>query len=164
MNKKKIFITLGSQKFQFNRLLKKIDELIKIELEEYEVFAQIGYSDYTPLYYDYKYFLDRNEFLEKLDQSDIVITHGGTGAIVGAVKKGKKVIAVPRLEIFNEHVDDHQLQIVNQFQEMTLIDSCIDFKELYYKIQNIDFKKFSSYKSNTNEIIKSIDLFIETIK
>ena len=35
-----IFITLGSQKFQFNRLLKKVDDLIESGVIKEEVFAQ----------------------------------------------------------------------------------------------------------------------------
>lgn len=102
-----IFITLGSQKFQFNRLLKAIDKLIEQGKIKEEVFAQIGYSDYQPINYNYKQFLDRDEFASMEGRADIVITHGGTGAIIGAVKKGKKVIAVPRLAKYGEHVDDH---------------------------------------------------------
>ena len=106
----KIFITLGSQKFQFNRLLKAIDELCeKGTVDAEDVFAQIGYSDYLPKNFSYKKFLDRDEFSKEMGKADIVITHGGTGAIIGAVKKGKKVIAVPRRAKYGEHVDDHQL-------------------------------------------------------
>ena len=86
-----IFITLGSQKFQFNRLLKAIDKLVEQGKIKEEVFAQIGYSDYQPINYNYKQFLDRDEFAAMEGKADIVITHGGTGAIIGAVKKGKKV-------------------------------------------------------------------------
>lgn len=39
-----IFVTLGSQKFQFNRLLQAVD---KLQTDD-EIFAQIGYSDYKP--------------------------------------------------------------------------------------------------------------------
>lgn len=53
----KIFITLGSQKFQFNRLLKAIDELCeKGTVDAEDVFAQIGYSDYLPKNFSYKKF------------------------------------------------------------------------------------------------------------
>ena len=41
-----IFITLGSQKFQFNRLLKAVDDLVESKIINEEIFAQIGYSDY----------------------------------------------------------------------------------------------------------------------
>ena len=117
----KIFITLGSQKFQFNRLLKAVDELCEKEIVDAAgVFAQIGYSDYLPRKYSYKKFLDRDEFSKEMGKADIVITHGGTGAIIGAVKKGKKVIAVPRLVKYGEHVDDHQLQLIKQFDEFDL--------------------------------------------
>ena len=53
-----------------------------------------------------------------MEKANIVITHGGTGAIIGAVKKGKKVIAVPRLAKYGEHVDDHQLQLIKQFDDL----------------------------------------------
>lgn len=81
-----IFITLGSQKFQFNRLLKAVDKLYTNE----EIMAQIGYSDYLPKNYKYKKFLDRDEFSYYMKKADIVITHGGTGAIMGALKRKKK--------------------------------------------------------------------------
>lgn len=49
-----IFITLGSQKFQFNRLLEYVDNLIKTITEK--VFAQIGASDYQPRNFNYEHF------------------------------------------------------------------------------------------------------------
>ena len=57
-----IFLTVGSQKFQFNRLLKKIDNLVEIGIIQEEVIAQIGYSDYIPKNFKYKQFMDRDEF------------------------------------------------------------------------------------------------------
>ena len=51
-----IFITVGSQKFQFNRLLKQVDMLIDKGIIKKEVFAQIGSSDYKPHNYKYKDF------------------------------------------------------------------------------------------------------------
>lgn len=116
-----IFITLGSQKFQFNRLLKAVDDLVQRKIIKEDVFAQIGYSDYQPQNYSYKKFLDRDEFARMEEKSEIVITHGGTGAIIGAVKKDKKVIAVPRLAKFGEHVDDHQLQLLDEFEKCKLL-------------------------------------------
>lgn len=157
-----IFITLGSQKFQFDRLLKEVDRLAKEGLFEEEVFAQIGYSTYKPQYFEYKEFLDRDEFAKYMDKSDIVITHGGTGAIIGAVKKEKKVIAVPRLARYGEHVDDHQTQIVEQFTDSNLISSVVDIRDLKDKYIDIKNHKFEKYISNTQRIIDSIDNFIDT--
>lgn len=156
-----IFITLGSQKFQFNRLLKEVDELIERGIITEEVFAQTGYSDYKPKHYRFKDFLGRNEFSDTIAKSDIVITHGGTGAIIGAVKKGKKVIAVPRAAKYGEHVDDHQLQLVAQFRELNLIYGCEDCSEIEKALEYIKTAEFNSYKSNTATIINSIEEFID---
>lgn len=155
-----IFITLGSQKFQFNRLLKAMDEQIASGKISDEVFAQIGASDYKPVNYQFKDFLNRDEFGVWTDKADIVITHGGTGAIIGAVKKGKKVIAVSRLAKYGEHVDDHQLQLVNQFRDSNLICECQDCDLLWEAIEKVKNTEFSSYQSNTDRIIKSIEEFV----
>ena len=158
-----IFVTLGSQKFQFNRLLKVMDELIKKNLISEEVFAQIGYSDYIPKNYKYKDFLDREEFSKQMSEADIVITHGGTGAIIGAVKKGKKVIAVPRLAKYEEHVDNHQKEIVKQFEDMNFIYACENPKDLSVMIKKIREAEFDAYESNTQNVINSIKKYLDEL-
>lgn len=158
-----IFVTLGSQKFQFNRLLKAIDELIAEGKITNEVFAQTGYSDYVPQHYRYKSFLDREEFAECEGKADIIVTHGGTGAIIGAIKKGKKVIAVPRKAMYGEHVDDHQMQLVGQFKELNLICDCEKVDELDKAIEYVKNAEFATYKSSTEAVVSSIEKFIEDI-
>ncbi len=157
-----IFITLGSQKFQFNRLLKAIDEQIAEGRITDEVFAQVGASDYKPENYKFKDFLNRDEFAEWTDKADVVITHGGTGAIIGAVKKGKKVIAVPRLAKYGEHVDNHQLQLVGQFRELDLICECQDCNEIWKALETVRNTEYKSYESNTSRIIESIEVFFNS--
>lgn len=155
-----IFVTVGSQKFQFNRLLKEIDKLIEKGIINEGVFAQIGVSDYAPQHYAYKAFLDKEEFAAWQDKCDIVITHGGTGAIIGAIKKEKKVIAVPRLAKYGEHVDDHQLQLLGQFEGMGIIDVCYDINRLGESYKRISDAHFQNYESNTQRFIDSIEEFI----
>ena len=115
-----IFVTLGSQKFQFNRMLVEIDRLIDEGKIIDEVFAQIGASDYKPKNFEYKDFLTQDEFKDYMKKADLVITHAGTGAIVTALKNDKLVIAIPRLARFGEHVDDHQIQLIDEFKELNL--------------------------------------------
>lgn len=155
-----IFVTVGSQKFQFNRLLKAVDELIEKNIIMDDVFAQTGYSDYVPKHYQYKKFLDRDEFAEAESKCDILITHGGTGAIIGAVKKGKKVIAVPRLAKYGEHVDDHQFQLISQFKGQNLICGLDDCSELEDGLKYVYEHKFDKYLSNTQTIIDSIENYL----
>ena len=155
-----IFITLGSQKFQFNRILKEVDRLIEEGVITEPVFAQIGSSDYEPKNYEFKRFLSREEFAKLQSECSIVITHGGTGAIIGALRKGKKVIAVPRLAKYGEHVDDHQLQLLHQFDEMQLIEPCYEIENLKDSFEKLKVTEYRQYISNTKAVIKSIDNII----
>lgn len=158
-----IFVTLGSQKFQFDRLLKKIDELIDAHIITDKVVAQIGASTYIPRGFEYVNFMDREKFAATMDDCSVVITHGGTGVIIGAVKKGKKVIAVPRLAKYGEHVDDHQLQLLKQFDELNIICACYDMEELGDMYADLGNKEFRPYVSNTHVIIDSIEEYLQTL-
>ena len=155
-----IFITLGSQKFQFNRLLQAVDQLIAQKIIIDQVFAQIGYSDYTPKYYGFQSFLDRKDFDEMEEKADIIITHGGTGAVINAVKKGKKVIAIPRLVRYGEHVDDHQLQVIQQLAHMNILCACIDCTELGQALRTVQVTEYSPYQSSTQAFINAINHFL----
>ncbi len=155
-----IFVTVGSQKFQFNRLLIEIDNLIENNIIKDKVFAQVGVSDYKPKNYEFVDFTTQEEFATKINEANLIITHGGTGVIVNALKKNKKVIAVPRLAKFNEHVDDHQVQLINEFDEMNFIEPIYKIEDLKKALSNIENKNYNKYISNTDNIIKDIKEFI----
>lgn len=155
-----IFVTLGSQKFQFNRLLEAIDRQIESGGITDPVFAQTGWSDYQPAHYASAPFLDREEVDAWVSKSDVVIAHGGTGAIIGALKKGKKVIAVPRLAKYGEHVDDHQEQITGQFSDLGMILECRDCDELGKMIAQARAQTFRPYESHTQAYLDSIEKFL----
>ena len=138
----------------------ELDKLVEEKKISNDIFAQIGYSDYKPKNYEFKEFLDREQFAEIMERCEIVITHGGTGAIVGAVKREKKVIAVPRLSKFGEHVDDHQLQIIDQFTDMNFIVGVKETNEIYEALEQLKTIEFKKYISNTENIIKSIEEFL----
>lgn len=159
-----IFVTLGSQKFQFNRLLKQLDMLVEEGFIQEEIFAQKGASDYVPKHFVAVEFMDREQFAKKMGCCSIVITHGGTGAIISAVKQGKKVIAVPRLAKYGEHVDDHQLQLLRQFDELGIICACYDSEALRNCYREVQEKEYRSYESNTHTIIASIEEYLETLQ
>lgn len=157
-----IFVTLGSQKFQFNRLLQEIDRLIENGEIQEPVYAQTGYSDYAPKHYEYQAFMDRDEYKHCEETADIIITHGGTGSIISAVKKGRKVIAVPRLKKYGEHVDDHQIQLIREFRRQNLICGLNGVSGLSGALREVRGRTYDSYHGNTEAIIQSIDSYIES--
>ena len=130
-----IFISTGSRKFQFDRLIRKVDELVGEGLIEEEVFAQIAETAYVPQHIQYKRYLLPEEFSELQKKADLVITHAGTGALIGALKKGKQVIAVPRLFKYGEHSDDHQLQVAGALEQEGYLRVVLEMDDLYQTIE-----------------------------
>lgn len=105
-----IFVTVGSRNYPFDRLFIKLDELFDKGVIKDELFAQIGTSTYIPRNYKYKGFISQEEFLDLVNKSDLVVSHGASGSIMKALNAGKKIIAVTRLAKYGEHIDDHQIQ------------------------------------------------------
>ena len=151
----KAFLILGTQKFQFDRLLKAADAFAE-KHPDYEIFAQTGGSTYEPKHMESQHFIDRDEFASRLDDADVIITHGGTGAIIGALKKHKKIMAVPRKREYGEHVDDHQEQLVNAFEKAGYICGCSDMEEFEATLFKTIQMEPVEFKSNTECFAKHV--------
>ena len=155
-----IFVCTGTQVYHFNRLLKELDRLVaEKELNE-EIFAQIGASDYKPQHYAYKEFLSADEFKEYQDKASLIISHGGTGALIGASKKGKNIIAVPRLAKFGEHTDDHQLQIVDVLEKEGYVRVVLDMNTLERTIKEAQANPITKIYARESYVFDIIDHFI----
>ena len=107
-----ILVLLGTQNNSFHRLLEKMDELIEKGVIDEKVLVQSGYTNYESKNMRIFDLIPQEELERYQDQADLIITHGGVGSIISSIKKEKKVIAVPRLHEFQEHVNNHQKQIV----------------------------------------------------
>lgn len=158
-----IFIVLGSQKFPFDRLLQATDELAAQGKLPGEIFAQRGASSYVPQHFASEAFLDTEKFTKIMARADTIITHGGTGAIIKAVKMGKKVIVVPRRAQYGEHVDDHQLQIMDMFASLELALPCPDPADLAEAVEKAQHTTFRAYQSNTQTIVDDIDDYLQEL-
>lgn len=158
-----IFVSTGTQKFQFNRLLESIDMLVKDGVITDEVFCQIGFSSYKPKNCSYIDFLTQDEFEAKIGRCSMYITHAGVGSIMTAIEHHKKTIVCPRLSRYGEHVDDHQLDICKKFQELGYVVFCEDLTCLPECI-NLANQMFFEAKKKTDckmSLIKNIRLFID---
>lgn len=152
-----IFVVLGTQKFQCNRLLEKIDKLVEEGRLKDEVFAQKGHSDYVPKNYTAVDFLQKEEFESKMEECSLLITHSGVGTILSGLNHNKPVIVFPRLKKYKEHVDDHQLDIANAFSKKNLVLKCgeeDDICELIEKSGNTEFGTYVSQRENMIGIIR----------
>lgn len=160
-----IFVTVGSRNYPFDRLFRKLDELYEDGTITEEMFAQTGTSTYKPMHYEYKDFISQEEFLAKINEADIVVSHGASGSIMKALNAGKKVIAVTRLEKYGEHINDHQIQnnvafgsngyVLVADYELSDLGEC--FKKIYNGTDGL--KKWEN--TDPMAIVKMIDKFIQ---
>ena len=139
-----ILVTLGTQDKNFVRLLEKIDQLINIGLIKDKVIVQAGFTKYNSENMEIFDLIPQDEFNDLMDKADIIITHGGVGNIISALEKNKKVIAVPRLAKYGEHINDHQTQIIAKFNALGYIIGLQDVDELDDAVKQI--KKFKPKK------------------
>lgn len=155
-----IFLVLGTQKFQLNRLLREVDELIENGLITQEVVAQIGNSQYKPSNYKYYQFLDKKLFDDYINKASIIVTHSGVGTIITALKAKKPVIVFPRLEKYGEHVDDHQLDIAKAFEKKKYVLCCYEHDSLKNILDKCNDFPFENYISGNDKIIDIINEYL----
>ena len=110
-----IFVTLGTQAFPFDRLLRGLDGL------QEELVVQAGASTHRPggaAWFDY---LEYPELVEHVRKARAVVSHAGVGSVMTAVAEGKRPLVVPRLHRFGEAVDDHQVPFARRLAEAGLV-------------------------------------------
>lgn len=152
-----IFVTVGTQEMQFERLIRAVEEAAeKLNITD-EIVVQAGHTSYESNKIRILNYIPFDEFSKYMDDARIIITHGGVGSILNALLLNKKVIAVPRLHKYNEHINDHQLQVVKKMTEAGYILSCIDEKELENKLLEIENFIPNKFESHTDEFIKKFE-------
>ena len=160
-----IFVTLGTQDKPFERMLKSIEKcIIKNDIKD-EIIVQSGSTKYESPVMTIRDYIDRDEFRECIEKADIIITHGGVGNILQGLKNNKKVIGCARLEEYGEHVNNHQVQLLERFDEAGYIIYAKDlenFDEYYKKLKDFKPKKYKFNQDNfNNELDKYISKFMK---
>lgn len=151
---------LGTQNNSFERLLKELDRLKKNKVIKEKIIVQSGYTKYNSDNMEIFDFIDKDKLEEYQSKADIIITHGGVGSIISSLKKDKKVIAIPRLKKYDEHVNDHQLDIVESFSNNGYIIGIKEVKDLEKAYKGIKNFKPKKYIPNNSKIIKIVEDFI----
>ncbi len=134
-----IFVTVGTHEQSFNRLIKKVDQLIESGVISEPVIMQTGFSTYEPKHAEWHKLLPYPQVLDNVKNARIVITHGGPASFLLPLQFGKIPIVVPRRLQYNEHVNDHQAEFAKAVaQRMKNIILVEDIVELGDTIQNYD--------------------------
>ena len=158
-----ILVTLGTQDKSFKRLLDAIQNEIDNGNIKDRVVVQKGYTNFASDNMELFDLIPMEEFDTLMKKCDLLITHGGVGSIITGLKCNKRVIAVPRLAKYGEHVNDHQIQIVETFSNQGFIKGIKDVSELKETLREIDTFIPNKLESNTEHIINIIEDFIQNV-
>ena len=156
-----IFVTLGTQDKSFTRLLEAIDREIDNGTIKEKVIVQAGLTKYKSKNMEIFDLVPADKFEKYIDKASLIITHGGAGSILTAIKHGKKVIAAARLAKYKEHTNDHQKQIVKEFSKDGYILELRDFNKLGKLIEKSKTFIPKKFESNTKNMISLIENYID---
>lgn len=159
-----ILVLLGTQHNGFSRLLQEIEDCINNGFIKERVVVQAGFTKFKSDKMKIFDMIEKDVLDNLIEDADVIITHGGIGSIIMALKKNKKIIAVPRLHEYNEHVNNHQRQIINVFNEKKYLiglQNVEDLPEALQEIKNFEPKK---YEANNKKMLNIIEDFIDNIK
>lgn len=152
-----IFVTVGTQDQDFSRLLIEIERLIRIGVICEPVIAQSGQTDFQSDLMEVVTSIPIETFQIYLEQSQLVITHGGVGTILSALQLRKKTIAVPRKASYGEHESDHQREIVEHFDQLGYIVGCNEVEQLQSaltRVQSFEPKIYHSHNQAFCQLMK----------
>ena len=152
-----ILVTLGTQKQSFERLLKYVENASI----DSEVIVQKGKTEYVSNKMKVFNFITYDEMSKYIDKADVIITHGGTGSVIGPLRKGKKIIACARLSKYDEHVDDHQTELVSVFASKGYILELNEDNDLTELLEEAKGFKPKKFKSNSEDFLKKLREEIE---
>lgn len=100
-----ILVIVGTNYFPFDRLIKFVDQVLG---QNYNIVMQTGVSVYKPLNCRYKPYFSEIEMQQLVGEADWVVCHGGYGIISECLRRGKRIIAVPRKREYGECLDDQE--------------------------------------------------------
>lgn len=157
-----IFVTLGTNDKSFKRLLDAFEKEIELGNIKEKVIVQSGFTKYNSKSMKVIDLMSMEEFNKYIKECDLLVTHGGVGTILDGLKLGKKIIAFPRLSKYKEHVNDHQIEIIDEFAHEGYILTG-EIKNLKEVIDNSKSFIPKEYKSNNYRFNKIIRDFIDNI-
>lgn len=143
-----IFVTVGLHYQGFDRLIRKMDEIAG-KIDE-EVVMQIGSTKYKPENARYFESIDDDGMTELFMTARITVAQAGSGTLLDLIRLKRPFIVVPRLKIFNEHIDDQQIELADALSESYNIVSIYDIEDLEKTLKNFKYSPIPNENKKLN--------------
>jgi UDP-N-acetylglucosamine transferase subunit ALG13 len=155
-----ILVLLGTFPAQFVRPLKAIDALCEKGVIKEEIIVQNGFTEFSSKHLTYKPFLPIEQLDQLYKEARIIISHAGSGSLIKGLKLGKKIIAIPRLPKYEEVVDDHQIEILTEFEKEKYLLGWRESDELQELLEKVEVFTPRPFVSNKQNIIDFLDQYL----
>jgi UDP-N-acetylglucosamine transferase subunit ALG13 len=137
-----IFVTVGTAHFRFDRLVRAAATLPleEVVLQHGPVDPPEGVARAVP-------FMSTPEMVDHFRRADAVVTHGGVGSLLCALRVGHTPVVVPRLKRWRETVDDHQVDLVKALAEEDRVIPVWDTADLPEAVRSVPARRLPAEKT-----------------
>lgn len=157
-----ILVTLGTQDKQFPRLLEAVQKAIDAGTITDRVVVQAGHTVFEGHGMEVFSFIPTDQFAQYLEQADMIITHGGVGTIMTALKEKKIILGAARLTEYGEHQNDHQIQLLEAFDQAGYLIYMKDLSDITPYLEKARRFEPREYVSNTSAFVSKLEEWINT--
>lgn len=162
-----IFVTVGTHEQQFDRLIRKIDELKANHIIKDDIIIQTGFSTYIPKHCEWQKMFGYQQMIQLVKDARIVITHGGPSSFITSVQAGKIPVVVPRQKKFGEHVNDHQVDFCKTVEQrmgmIIVVDDIEEIESILLNYNTIVLNKSNDIKSNNTRFNANLEKLVEDL-
>lgn len=155
-----ILVLLGTNPYPFTRLVDAVIEWASENNEE--VRMQSGHTTVTSPCIRAVPFVEHAQIIDWIDEATVVICQGGFGSLQDCIRRGARIVAVPRLPALGEGVDD-QAELVGALADEGLVEPVYDVRALGKVIARArNRREYGSTMARLQErIAESVDVALE---
>ncbi len=123
-----IYVTLGTMFLDFPRLVRKMDEIARDTAEE--IIVQTGMGKTIPSACKHFDFKPHDEVVSIQSEARVIVCHAGIGSVLDALQVRRPFVVVPRLKKFDEHMNDHQIDLARAVESRGWGRMILDVEDL----------------------------------
>jgi len=136
-----IYVTTGTYRFPFSRLLLTLNTAINAGELADEVYAQ--YGSFRPEFKLDGFTVKKplfayEEHIELIRHADLVVAHAGEDIVLLSLMLGKVPIVMPRQKTHGEHIDNHQVEFAAKMADLHKVIPVYEAHDLINTIHEYD--------------------------
>lgn len=151
-----VFVVLGTWEAPFVRPLVEIEQAVRDGFLTKPVIVQSGATPYQSSELQIVPYFGKDELERMYEEADLVIVQAGVGSIMLGLRKEKKVISIARLASLDEHIDDHQLEILDVFAKANYVlpwNGSGDLPEVLRRLEGFQPAKYTFRQEQISDSI-----------